>query len=288
MSVYAVVHPDSAEMRWITFQRKGREAHMVAAGNRPFPSETFSMLPLGPQIHKAPDFMEAVKDVLKQSGVRRHILVLPDAWMKSFVLEVEALPRRTRETRDLVSWHLKKAFLVKLEDIRFVWSPLSESQPGLPRRLFVTFAFERLISAFEEVYAAQRVRLGLILSSFWSIYHAVPREGSWALLVVEGNLWSLGVFKGDRLEVFRQRRLLSDPPGALAEEMERTFALSEAVPDRLVVYQNPETIALSLPSSQIVVHPASAREGIKSGKGGLPPFWNPEGEIYCGGLHALS
>ena len=287
MSVFTVIHPDTAELRWVTLQRKGKELVCIASGSRSLPPDTFTMLPLGPQIHKAPDFMEAVKDVLKQSGAKRHILVLPDAWMKSFVLSVEALPRRTRELRDLVGWHLKKAFLVKPEDVRFAWNSLGNSPSGLPQRLFVTFAFERLISAFEEVYAAERTRLGLILSSFWAVFYGVAHQGAWALLVQEGDQWTFGIFQGDRLETFRQRRLLPDPLDAVAEELERTLALSETVPERLVVYQNPAATALSIPSSGMVLLAAAGREEIKAGKAGLPPFWHPEGEIFCGGLHAL-
>ena len=287
MSVFTIIHPDTAELRWTTLQHAGKELGLIASGSRSLPADTFTLLPLGPQIHKTPDFMEAVKDVIKQSGAKRHILVLPDAWMKSFVLGVEALPRRTRELRDLVGWHLKKAFLIKPEDVRFAWNSLGNGQSGLPRRLFVTFAFERLISAFEEVYAAERIRLGLILSSFWAVYHGVSREGAWALLVQEGDQWTFGVFQGDRLETFRQRRLLHDPPEAVADELARTLALSETVPERLMVYQNPIAEPLSLPSSQIAILSAASREGIRPGKDGLPPFWNPEGEIYCGGLRAL-
>jgi len=288
MSAFTVVHPSLSELRWVTFQRKGREKLLLGAGSVPLPPDTLRMQPLGPQIHQAPPFLEAVRTLLQQADTRKHILILPDAWMKSFMLEVESLPRRNRELHDLVGWHLKKSFMVKPEDVRFAWSALGNGhQTDAPHRLVVTFAFERLAAAFEEVYHAQRVRLGLITSSFWAICHAVPMEGSWALLVLEGDLWSLGLFQGDQPRLFRQRRLPPGRPEGISEELERTFAMLGAAPARLILYQNPEVLPLSPALMQMEIYTSSARGEVRSKAQERPPFWDPEGEIYCGGLHAL-
>jgi hypothetical protein len=287
MSAFTVVHPSLSGLRWVTLQRKGREKHLLGAGQVPLPPDTLRIQPLGPQIHRAPEFLDAVRTLLGQAGSKRHILVLPDAWMKSFVLEVESLPRRARELHDLVGWHLKKSFMIKPEDVRFAWSTLGNGRADQPRRLVVTFAFDRLAAAFEEVYVSQGVRLGLITSSFWAIYHAVPREGTWALLVLEGDLWSLGFFQGEQLDLFRQRRLLPGHPEGISEEVERTFAALGAMPSRLILYQNPEVLPLSPALLSIEIYTSSARSEVKAREQEWPPFWHPEGEIYCGGFHAL-
>jgi hypothetical protein len=129
--------------------------------------------------------------------------------------------------------------------------------------------------------------LGLILSSFWAVYHAVPREGRWALLVLEGDLWSLGLFQGDQLDLFRQRRLPPGHPEEISEELERTFALLGTVPTRMILYQNPEVLSMSPALLRVEIFTSSAREEIKARGQEWPPFWHPEGEIYCGGFHAL-
>jgi len=282
----AVLHPDAAELRFATLQRKKQGIDLLNTGSFPFPDETLKLHAAGPHMAKPAELAEVFAQTARRSGARRLVLVLPDAWMKTFILEGDHLPRREQEVRERVAWHFKKAFLLKPEDIRFAWARLAPA-PGGGDRLLVTFTLDRFLSLLEEVFEGQKLRLGAVVSSFWTLYHALPREGRWGLLVLEEGLWTLGTFEGEHLLQFRQRLI---PPGGAApvlEEVRRTFSLAEAPPARIVVYQHPALLPLEegdLPGE--VLTPA-LRGRIRAEASRLPQFWNPEGEIFAGGLHAI-
>lgn len=282
----AVLHPDAGELRFATLQKQRQGTLLANAGSFPFPDEALKIHATGPQAARPAEVAEVFLQAARRSGARRFVLVLPDAWMRSFILEGEAMPRRRQEVRDRVAWHLKKAFLLKPEEVRFAWTRLADG-PQDRGRLLVTFTLDRFVDLLEEAFASHKFRLGAVNSSFWTLYHALPRAGNWGLLVLEEGLWTLGAFQGERLVDLRQRLIPPGGPGPVLEEIRRSFVLAEILPERLVVYQNPAFLPFeegALPGE--VLAPA-LRGRVRADASRLPQFWNPEGEIFMGGLHAV-
>ena len=277
-----VLHPDATELRFATLRRERQGTTQLNAGSFPFPDQTIHPHAAGPQAARPADLAETFAQAARRSGARRFVLVLPDAWMKTFLMEGDQLPRRAQEVRDRVAWHLKKSFLLKPEEIRFAWT-----RPAGADRLLVTFTLDRFLTLVEEVFERQRLRLGAVVSSFWTLYHALPREGRWGLLVLEEGLWTLGAFDGEHLLQFRQRLIPPGGPAPVMEEVHRTFAMTDAPPERLVVYQQPALLPLEDGGLPGEVLAPTLRGRIRAEASHLPQFWNPEGEIYVGGLHVL-
>jgi hypothetical protein len=283
----AVLHPDASELRFATLLRKRRETLLVNAGSFPFADDSIKLHSAGPQMVRPAEAAEVFVQAAARSGARRLVLVLPDAWMRSFVLEGEAMPHREKELRERVAWHLKKAFLLKPDEVRFAWARLRDGAGGVGR-LLVTFTLDRFLSTLDEAFDHRKLRLGAVVTSFWTLYHALPRQGDWGLLVVEEGLWTLGAFTDGHLLSLRQRLLPPGGPGPVMDEVRRTFALGGAAPpSRLVVYQHPAVLPLEeggLPGE--VLAPA-LRGRVRADASRLPQFWNPEGEIFAGGLHVV-
>jgi hypothetical protein len=282
----AVLHPVAGELRFATLQKKRQGTRLLNAGSVPLPEDAVKLLPAGPQAARPAELAEAFAQAARRSGARRFALVLPDAWMKTVLLEGDPLPRRPQEVRERVAWHLKKAFLLKPEDLRFGCTRLLEGAAG-PAQLLVTFTLDRFLTLIEEVFERQKRRLGMVISTFWALAQALPREGRWGLLVLEGAVWTFGAFEGDRLRQLRQRIV---PPGGaepLLEEVRRTFTLSPAPPARLVVYQDPAVLPLEEGGLPAEVLAPALRGRVRADAARLPQFWNPQGEILVGGLHAL-
>ena len=282
----AILHPDLTELRFATLQRNRQGTTLLNAGAFPFPEGALHPHAAGPQAAKPAELAEVFAQAARRAGAGRFVLVLPDAWMKTFVLEGDRLPRRSQEARERVAWHLKKAFLLKPEDLRFAWTRLTPAPAGGDRFL-VTFTLDRFLSVLEEAFERQRLRLGAVLSTFWTLYHALPREGRWSLLVLEEGLWTLGAFDGERLLQFRQRLIPPGGPAPVLEEIGRTFTQTGEPPERTVVYQNPALLPLEEGGLPGVVLAPALRGRVKAEASRLPQFWNPEGEIFAGGLHAI-
>ena len=282
----AILHPDAAELRFATLQRRRHGIDLLNTGSFPFPEDAFKRHAAGPQAARPAELAEVFAQAARRSRARRFVLVMPDAWMKTFILEGDTLPRREQEVRERVAWHLKKAFLLKPEDLRFAWTRLSPAPAG-GDRLLVTFTLDRFLVLLEEVFEAQKLRLGAIVSSFWTLYNALPREGRWGLLVLEEGLWTLGAFNGEHLLQFRQRLIPPGGPAPVMEEIRRTFAMAQTPPTRLIVYQNPAVLPLEETEFAGDLLAPALRGRVRADASRLPQFWNPEGEIFAGGLHAL-
>jgi hypothetical protein len=106
-------------------------------------------------------------------GTDSAAVVVPTSWLRSFLLDVDRVPRKEEELQDIVRWRLKKLLPVPPTDLRLSVGRLTESDGQ--RRLLVMTGYERAMKAIEACFAAVGVEVGLITTRLFAL---VPRS-SW-------------------------------------------------------------------------------------------------------------
>ena len=103
-------------------------------------------------------------------GTDTAAVIVPTSWLRSFLLDVDRLPRREDEMSDVVRWRLKKLLPIPPAELRMAVVRLPES--GGQRRLLVTTGIERAMAAIEACYAGIGIEVGLITTRLFAL---VPR-----------------------------------------------------------------------------------------------------------------
>jgi hypothetical protein len=103
-------------------------------------------------------------------GTRTAAVIVPTGWLRSFLIDVDRLPRREDEVSDVVRWRLKKLLPIPPSELRLSVIRLPES--GGQRRLLVMTGIERAMAAIEACYSAIGVEVGLITTRLFAL---VPR-----------------------------------------------------------------------------------------------------------------
>jgi hypothetical protein len=103
-------------------------------------------------------------------GTATAAVVVPTAWLRSFLIDVDRLPRREDELFDVVRWRLKKLLPIPPGELRLSVVRLPESAGQ--RRLLVMTGIERAMAAIEACYSAIGVEVGLITTRLFAL---VPR-----------------------------------------------------------------------------------------------------------------
>jgi len=147
----------------------------------------------------------------------RASLVVPNAWVRSVVVDVESLPRQREEAIDVLRWRLKKLLPCRPEEVRIDWLRV-----GSNGRVLVLLALERPLSVLEQTFAAAKVHVGSIAPTALTLTSLLPLAGQSALLVTnEGRTLGLVLVVADRIVLVRHKVL--PPDSAVAE----TFAIRE-------------------------------------------------------------
>jgi hypothetical protein len=104
-------------------------------------------------------------------GADTAAVVVPTSWLRSFLIDVDRLPRREEELLDVVRWRLKKLLPVPPTDLRLSVVRLPESEGQ--RQLLVMAGIERAMAGIESCYAGVGVEVGLITTRLFAL---VPRD----------------------------------------------------------------------------------------------------------------
>ncbi len=150
-------------------------------------------------------------------------LVAPNAWVRSVVVEVGALPRQRQEAEDVVRWRLKKLLPCRPEEVRLDF--VSGGENG---RILVLLALDRPLVGVEETFAAAGVEVGRIEPAVLSLTALLPvSESPVMLAVVEERALALVVLGAGKPLLVRNKPLPADPGRAeafIGRELTRTLA----------------------------------------------------------------
>jgi hypothetical protein len=175
------------------------------------------------QIERQP-VADALAALLPQLDPRptRASVVVPNAWVRYLVLDLEALPRQREEAEDVLRWRLKKLLPCRPEDVRLDYLPLDRAG-----RVFVELALDRPLAALEGAFETAGVTVGCIEPAVMALTALVTAEARPALLaIVEERAFALVVMADDRVLFARQKSLPQDGQRAgqqLSQELARTL-----------------------------------------------------------------
>lgn len=188
-----------------------------------FLEDTFKITPFGAFPNENKIFNEKMDSFLKGKKTKNWCLLLPDSWQKSLFLEEETIPTNSKEIKTFIEWHFKKSYNLKPEEVRFAY--ILKRKNG-KNALFISFALEKMVSSIENIFRINKKHLGLIISSFWSMVFLIPKNGTWALLNIDKDTWTFGIFKESELITFRQKIIPKENFENLIEEIKRTIKLT--------------------------------------------------------------
>ena len=177
-----------SEMVAVAHRSKTQEIHCAAEG---LPVGGLDVGPVGLQaIHD--DVLGPVLATLRgvAEGTGTAAVIVPTGWLRSFLIDVDRLPRREDELTDVVRWRLKKMLPIPPTELRLAIIRLPESEGQ--KRLLVMTGIERAMAAIEACYSAIGIEVGLITTRLFAL---VPRPtgGTLPTLVVQHENYFLSL-----------------------------------------------------------------------------------------------
>jgi hypothetical protein len=162
---------------WTLDPREAIVVHRTAAGEfhcaaEELPTDGFEIGPVGLQAMDR----EAVAPVFARlkgaaEGAKTAAVIVPTGWLRSYLIELDRIPRKEADLKDVVRWRLKKLLPVAPTDLRLSVIPLPES--GGKRPVLVMAGIERAMAAVEATFSSIGIEVGLITTRLFAI---APRD----------------------------------------------------------------------------------------------------------------
>jgi hypothetical protein len=172
---------------------------------------------------------EALAELRKRwdRPVRRASAVVPNAWVRSLVIEPGQLPRNRGEAEDIVRWRLKKLLPCRPEEVRLDFVPSDGTG-----RVLVVLGLDKPFAVLEEVFAAAGVSLGRIEPAALALTRVLPAAAEPVMLVaLEPRALALALLVEGRVVLVRNKPLPAESRPAdvlVARELNRTLAHARA------------------------------------------------------------
>ncbi len=246
------------ELRYAGFARRRGEAalELTEMAAVPLADSVLGSGPLGAPLAEPEAFKAALAQLLARLGgkVERASLVLPDAWARTFVVELGDLPEGEPQRSEVLRFKLKRLVPFRVEELRVAAAPLSRlAGQQEPLRVLTAFAAESLCGALERAFAERGIRLGQVTGSTQALLGALAWRGRLpglaAVALVQPEGFALVFARDGEPVVWRQKSFtegLADGDRArlLAAELKltRTF-LAERVGE-----EHPARVVLAAPS----------------------------------------
>ncbi len=153
----------------VVHRTKGGELHCAA---EELPDGGFEVGPVGLQAMDSEVVVPAFARLKGAAeGAQTAAVIVPTGWLRSFLIEIDRVPRKESELHELVRWRLKKLLPVAPTDLRLSVVPLPET--GGKRPLLVMAGVERAMAAIEATFSSIGIEVGLITTRLFAI---VPRN----------------------------------------------------------------------------------------------------------------
>ncbi|MGQ9496291.1 MAG: hypothetical protein ACUVRY_08605 [Thermoanaerobaculaceae bacterium] len=135
----------------------GKRSGLERLESRAVAADCFQVGPVGllqVKVERLKATLESLKASLGE-WPKKASLVVPDAWLRTVLLELEALPRRREEAEEVIRWRLKKLLPCRPEEVRLDYVPSMTNS-----RVLVAFGLDKPLSLLEEAFASMGCHLG--------------------------------------------------------------------------------------------------------------------------------
>jgi len=158
---------------WTLDPREAVVVHRTAKGEfhcaaEELPDGSFEIGPVGLQAMDR----QAVASVFARlkgaaEGAKTAAVIVPTGWLRSYLIEIDRVPRKEAELQDVVRWRLRKLLPVAPTDLRLSVVPLPESAGKRP--VLVMAGIERAMAAIETTFLSIGIEVGLITTRLFAI-----------------------------------------------------------------------------------------------------------------------
>ncbi len=104
-------------------------------------------------------------------GASTAAVIVPSAWLRSYLLEVDRVPRTEAELHDVVRWKLKRLLPVPPAEVRL--SVLRLPDGDGKNRLLAMVGIERAMAAVESAFSSVGIEVGLLTTRLFAL---LPRD----------------------------------------------------------------------------------------------------------------
>lgn len=215
----------ASELRVARFSRRSRKGlELLELYGTQLPAGTLEGGPLGGRVLEPRSLEQAIRSLLARVArpIKEASLVVPEAWVRQLLLEVENLPRTEPGRTEAIRFRLKKIVPYRLEELRIV----SRRVPRLPGDSVDTWLIgmgsEPLLAALENSFGAAQVRIGQLVGAGAAAAVALlgrALEPLVGMLWVEPDCLLLVVSRHGVPVLWRQKLFTADLDASLLESL---------------------------------------------------------------------
>lgn len=182
-------------------------------------------------------------------GSRRASVVLPTGWLRTHLLEFDALPRRHGDQREVVLWRLKKLLPAPPASLRLTTVPLPSTDER--KRLLVLVGVERALAGLEAVFESIGVSPAILTPRFYALAGGGRAPSPLLRIQHEHGFLALLLLVDDTPRLVRTKPLARDDWSTVERELNLAMgfikgSLAISHPLSVAVSAEDETIAAAL------------------------------------------
>jgi Tfp pilus assembly PilM family ATPase len=204
-----VIVLDSDSLIHVRVVRGRKDMQILQAKSYPLRDDVFAPAVVTPQLVNEAAFAEVVRRLKLETGRWDKLsLLLPDAWFRMNIIELQALPERASEAAEVIRWSLRRTMPIDPSELRLSYEVLSR----IPPRILAVSAVEVTIAAIERIFAAAGIEVILIEPAGLNIWNAITaREATTTrdriFFYIRDNDFTTAVFRGALPLFIRSRNL---------------------------------------------------------------------------------
>jgi type IV pilus assembly protein PilM len=204
-----VVVLDSDSLIHARVRRGRKDVQIVQAKSYPLRDDVFAPGVVTPALQNEAVFAEVLRRMKLETGRWDKVsLLLPDAWFRMNIIELQSLPERTNEAAEVIRWSLRRTMPIDPSELRLSYEVLSR----IPPRILAVSAVEATIAAIERLFAAAGIEVILIEPAGLNIWNAITaREATTTrdriFFYVRERDFTTAVFRGPQPLFIRSRNL---------------------------------------------------------------------------------
>ncbi|HSY47831.1 MAG TPA: hypothetical protein VLC46_03390 [Thermoanaerobaculia bacterium] len=165
-----VVVLDSDSLIHVRVGRGRKEMQILQAKSYALRDDVFAPAVVTPQLQNEAVLADVLRRMKIETGRWDKVsLLLPDAWFRINIIELQSLPERATEAAEVIRWSLRRTMPIDPSALRLSYDVLSRTPP----RILAISAVEVTLAAIERLFGAAGIEVILIEPVGLNIWNAV-------------------------------------------------------------------------------------------------------------------
>jgi type IV pilus assembly protein PilM len=204
-----VVVLDSDSLIHVRVARGGKNAKIVQAKSYALRDDVFVPGIVSPSLQNEAVLADVVRRLKLETGRWDKVsILLPDAWFRINIIDLQSVPERASETAEVIRWSLRRTMPIDPSLLRMSYEVLTRTPP----RVLAITAVEATIAAIEKVFEAAGIEVILIEPTGLNIWNAITDSEAVTtrdriFFYVRERDFTTAVFRGPQPLFIRSRNL---------------------------------------------------------------------------------